>query len=253
IFLSHGRLLFAGVFDRTFFTFVKGLSHLLHLCRRAEGKRVRFPQAPALPDVADQVYPFMEVQIDGIVTLDGLGNAVLGFFCFRLKGSKYAVPDDQRGSIVLVEVPLVAGVVHAVVRWCGENKLDDTGKLPYVFGMYPELVQHGNLVTDQKCYRVETDQRYRDEKDDLNVLGPSESEGDRPVVFLRIVVRYVRRPPEAVLVCDAVGPVTPEVNPYKAKDERPPRRRNTPRDEVVEEQYYTERKNFQCRVQPYVA
>src|SRR5690606_40166489 len=112
-------------------------------------------------------------------------------------GCNYAGPDDQRGSIVLVAVPVAAGVVPAVVRWCGENKLDDTGKLPYVFGMYPELVQHGNLVTDQKCYRVETDQRYRDEKDDLNVLGPSESTGDRPVEFFCIVLICVRLPPVA--------------------------------------------------------
>ncbi len=72
--------------------------------------------------------------------------------------------------------------------------------------MDPKLVEYLQL-TYEEYDRIESDDDGRKEKDNHDVLCPAESEGDRPIVFLGVVMCHMGGPPESIDMCNIVRPV----------------------------------------------
>ena len=118
----------------------------------------------------------MKVQEDRVVAVNGFGNTVGRFFVLSLKGSEYTIPDNKCRSIILVEIALVAGMMYTMMRRSSKDKFNRSGQFAYVLGVYPELIQYFDLMADKKSDRIKSRQRYRYEKYDFDILGPSQPE-----------------------------------------------------------------------------
>ena len=126
----------------------------------------------------------METQINWTVWFfDLFSDSVNWNFIFGLKRAENSIPNNKSGTIVLVNVPVIGCMVYPVMGWGGKEELNEARKLNYVFSMYPELIKHLNLVADKKHDGVESSNDHRQEENDLDILGPAQSERNGKVVF----------------------------------------------------------------------
>lgn len=65
-------------------------------------------------------------------------------------------------------------------------------------------------------------------------------------------MRDVCSPPESLFMCNSMCPIPGKVNCDKAKDKRPPSRRDFERGDVVEEQSRTKGGQFDHRADAYI-
>src|SRR5690349_16332580 len=71
-----------------------------------------------LPDVGI----LMEVEVQGIhLMFNRAGNAIFGLLFFWLVSAKQAIPENEGGAVVLVDVLLLRAMVHAVIGRRGKQ------------------------------------------------------------------------------------------------------------------------------------
>src|SRR3546814_791449 len=133
-------------------------------------------EASCFPDVTENISPFVENQINGVIRGYWLGDSIGGCFFFFHEGSEYPVPDDKGGTVVLIQVFLVTGVVDAVMRWCGEDVFNEGRELSDILCVDPELIQDGHLVANEEDKRIKPNHNHRYKEDKLDVLRPAEAE-----------------------------------------------------------------------------
>ena len=95
-----------------------------NLCGVAKHIKKSFPKTFFVPDVAEHVSVFMEVDVERIgLIFNVMGEAIFDLLFLLLIRSKYTVPDDEGRAIVLVDVFLLRTVMNAMVRGRGEDIL----------------------------------------------------------------------------------------------------------------------------------
>jgi hypothetical protein len=128
------------------------------------------------------------------------------------------------------------------MRGSGKNEFNEFWKLVDIFCMYPELIKHFNLMTNKKHDRIEAGKNHRQEKDDLDILGPSQPERDRKIVFGRAVMSNMGGPPKSACMAYSVRHISPEINPDQAQRVGPPFMWNGPGHMIIYKKYDPESK-----------
>ena len=115
----------------------------------------------------------MEYQIDRVVSIYIFSDAIGRPFHLRRKCIKHSVPNDQRRSIVSVKIVYITRMMNTVMTWGYEYIFNRCRQFLDHFCMDPKLVEHRQLVADEKYEGVESHHDHRYEKDELDRLGPS--------------------------------------------------------------------------------
>jgi len=178
----------------------------------------------------------VENQVYRIIRVGWFGDTVIGRIEFGLESAEHAIPDDKGGTVISIQVMIVFGMMHAVMRGRGKNILNRSGQLVNHFRVNPELVKHGNLVTNKEHHRMKARHGHRQKEQNLKALHPRKPKRNRKIVLLRGMMRNVRGPPNTLLMGNAMRPVPAEIKEDKTERERPPGVRNTPRHHIIKEQ-----------------
>ena len=116
----------------------------------------------------------------------------------------------------------IAGMMHTVVGRRYENIFNGRGEFFDVFGVDPKLVQDACLVTDKKHKGIEADQNGGNKEDELNMLCPSQPEGNGKVILAGVMVGDVGGPPESFFMGNPVRPVIAKIDDDKTSYKGPP-------------------------------
>src|SRR6056297_1695663 len=114
----------------------------------------------------------MKYQVDRVIRFRGLGDSVIRSIQFRLKSPEHTIPDNEGRAVVLIQVMIVFSMVHSVMGRRRKNKLYGTRQFVYHLGVYPELVEYRNLMTDKENYRMKACHGYGQKKEYLKALYP---------------------------------------------------------------------------------
>ncbi len=129
----------------------------------------------------------------------------------RLEAAEQPIPHHQDAAVVAVEVDVVDGVVHAVVRRRAEPAVEPAEPVDLA-RVHPELVQqvderdHGE---HRRRHAHEGHRQVEQPPGDPARAGLAQRGGQ--VVFLALVVHHVRGPEQPHGVAGAVQPVVEEV------------------------------------------
>ena len=88
-------------------------------------------------------------------------------------GAKDAVPDNEGGPKVLIQVFFLRPMVYTVIRRSGKNIFDGRMKLANILGMYPELEKYRNLASYKEDYRMEASKSNWEKKEYFKILKPT--------------------------------------------------------------------------------
>lgn len=165
----------------------------------------------SFPEIAADVLPLVEYHVQWIVGADVGGEPETHLFVFCFKRAKQAVPDDEHHAHVFVQVLHVAGVVHPVVGWRGEEPFERP-ELAHRTRMDEDPVDLRGRIHEHGVERIETNERQRNEVEKaVERLEYRGTEAYRQVELFRRVMRDMHGPKEAAVVVDAMQPVEHEV------------------------------------------
>ena len=77
-----------------------------------------------MAEIPEDLDPIVKIDRDRIVGLQWFGDAINGFFFLFLERAKHAVPNDERGPIITIEVLLLHAGRGEVVDGIGEWALE---------------------------------------------------------------------------------------------------------------------------------
>ena len=127
------------------------------------------------------------------------------------KAAKEAVPNDENAAVVFVQVPLVHGVVSAVVAGAAKPAVKPT-QLAHLLRVHPKLVEQVD-----ECHGAKHQGRHTQHSHG-QVKNPAEQKAAAglaqcraQVVVLALVVHRMRRPQQPHAVAGAVQPVVAKV------------------------------------------
>src|SRR5215472_7003388 len=176
------------------------------------------------PGVAEQVEPFVEGKADGIIAVDVPGepeaNGIGGVFGF--KGAEELVPNDQRATMIAIDVTWIRTVMYAMVRRRVEDRFQGAERANQ-FGVNPELIKQADRFHGQDHHRSEAyDGQPQPEQEAHESAGPGLTQCGRKVITLRGMMHHVRGPEEAALVAHSMEPVIAELVAEEEQNPRPP-------------------------------
>jgi hypothetical protein len=172
--------------------------------------------------VPDDSGPFVEIQIKRVVTFNRNGNAIPRLFIFFLESPEQPVPDNEHDAVITIEIFFITGMMDPVMRRGYENKFNDPGELPYIFGMDPELVRGIDLVADHILHRMKAGKKQGKEKQELNMDCPANPEINPVIIFFGTVMGYMRSPEKPAFVGKPVYPISNKVDYQNTENECPP-------------------------------
>ena len=130
------------------------------------------------------------------MAIDRLDDAVPGLFSFLNKRAKQSVPNDQRTSVVFVQILIVNAVVNTVMRWRVKDRFQPA-EATDKFGMNPELVNEIKTVHQCKHPRREPQQHDRGVKDPMrDPREPTLASGNTQIEMLTRMMNNVKIPKE---------------------------------------------------------
>ncbi len=192
-----------------------------------------FAKGFGFSQVLEDVRPFVNHKGERVVTINILGYPIDGLFLLLLKGAKHAIPNDESGTVILVDVLGVGRLMDTMMRGRHHEVFYRGGQLTDVLRMNPKLIQHTELVDDEKNKRIKSHHNHRQEENNLDGLGPAQPKSNRVIVLTGVVVGNVGGPPKPLFVTNPVGHITNKIQGKQAKNVRPPSRRNAKRREIV--------------------
>ncbi len=153
----------------------------------------------------------LEVGPERVPAVQGAARAVHAGLAFFLETAEHPVPDDQDAAVVAVQVAVVDGVVHAVIRRRAEPAVEPA-ECGHMLGVDPELVEQVDQRHHAEHQGRHAGQRHREVED------PSE-QGARAglpqrcgqVVVLALVMDHVGGPEDGAFVAGPVQPVVAEI------------------------------------------
>ena len=87
-----------------------------------------------------------QLDVDGVMGVDGFGDAVQRLICLGGVGTQKMIPKHQNLAEILIDVCGVAPVVNAVVGWSGQQKVE-----------YSELSNESGVLSDSPDVGADTD------------------------------------------------------------------------------------------------
>ena len=167
----------------------------------------------------------MECHLERVEGADVLDDAVARQILFQLldKGTEHAIPDDQRSSIVGIEIAWIGGVVDAVMRGRVEDEFEPAPHPADRLGVDPELINEVEAVDEGDQRRMEAEQHHRHLQHEHagEQAGPALPERRREIVVLAGMVVDVLRPHPAAAMGDAMVHVIAQVIDQEGRDTGP--------------------------------
>ena len=176
----------------------------------------------------------MERDHDGVMAVDRIEGAVGRLLLLGSEGPEQAVPDDQDAAEVAVEILVVAGVVHPMVRGRVEHPLERPESTDEL-GMDEELVAEADAVRRDDPQGVKPEQWQRQpERDAGERCGPRSAKRRAEVEAPARVMGLVRGPQQRNGVARPVKPVVAEVLRDDEQDPHPRRVRQLEQPKLVQ-------------------
>ena len=97
-----------------------------------------------------------QLDVDGVMGVDGFGDAVQRLICLCGVGTQEMIPKHQNLAEILIDVFGVASMVDAVVGWSGQQKVEYS-KLSNDSGVLGDSPDVGADTDDDEVLRTEAE------------------------------------------------------------------------------------------------
>src|SRR5579883_917008 len=207
-------------------------------------------------EIATDVDPLMEGDPHRIERLNVLRQPVDGRFghVFWFKGAKQAVPDNQRPSMVAIQVAQIGTVMNAVMGRRIEHRLQRTERT-YQFRMNPELIEQADGLHGHDHHWLEANQGQPEPKDERKrePARPRLPQRGAQVIALGRMMHDVRCPEEAAFMAGAVRDVVAEIVGEEERNPGPPLVANVENSKPMYEGVKAEDEQFCCEANNHIA